>query len=90
MSAARSFGEMLREHSGHPLADESAALQAEALYESERFEEVERPCRVIEARWPDSPHRARAELFGGLAQMARGRDAAAAGEIRGAPGAPAR
>ena len=77
-AAARAFGEMLREHSGHTLADESAALQAEALYESERFEEVERPCRVIEARWPDSPHRERAELFGGLAQMARGRDAAAA------------
>ena len=77
-AAARAFGQMLREHSGHPLADESAALQAEALYESKRFEAVERPCRVLGARWPDSPHRERAELFGGLAEMARGRDAAAA------------
>jgi len=77
-AAARAFGQVLREHSGHPLADESAALQAEALYESERFDEVQRPCRVIEARWPGSPHRERAELFGGLADIARGRDAAAA------------
>lgn len=77
-AAARAFGDVLREHSGHALADESAALQAEALYEAGRFDEVERPCRVLEGRWPDSPHRERAELFGGLAEMARGRDDAAA------------
>ncbi len=77
-SAAKAFGRVLREHSAHGLADESAALQAEALYEAGHFEEVERPCELLATRWPDSPHRERAELFGGLAQLARGRDAAAA------------
>ena len=77
-SAAHAFGQVLHKHSEHGLADDSAALQAEALYEAGRFEEVERPCRVLATRWPDSPHRERAELFGGLAQLARGLDAAAA------------
>ena len=76
--AAEAFGQVLREHPEHGLADEAAALHAEALYEARRFEEVERPCRLLATRWPDSPHRERAELFGGLAQLARGRFAAAA------------
>ena len=81
--AARAFAQVLREHSGHELADEAAAMQAEALYDAQRYEEVERSCRLLAARWPDSPHRERAELFGGLAQMALGENAAAVGRFEG-------
>jgi TolA-binding protein len=76
--AAVLFGRVLGDHAGHGLADEAAALQAEAHYEAGRFEQVEPPCALLASRWPDSPHRERAELFGGLAQMARGEDAQAA------------
>jgi len=77
-TAADTFGRVIRDHSAHGLADEAAALQAESYYEAGRFDMVDRPCTLLASRWPDSPHRARAELFGGLAEMARGDYASAA------------
>ncbi len=77
-AAAETFGTLLREYPAHELADDAAALQAEALYTAGRLDQVERPCALLEARWPDSPHRARAELLRGLAEMDRGDAAAAA------------
>jgi TolA-binding protein len=71
-AAAEAFGRVIRDHSAHGLADEAAALQAESHYEAGRFDMVDRPCTLLASRWPDSPHRQRAELFGGLAEMARG------------------
>ncbi|MHC4651102.1 MAG: tetratricopeptide repeat protein [Planctomycetota bacterium] len=70
--AAAAFGGVIRDHSAHGLADEAAALQAESYFEAGRFDMVDRPCTLLASRWPDSPHRQRAELFGGLAEMARG------------------
>jgi TolA-binding protein len=70
--AAAAFGRVVRDHSAHDLADEAAALQAESYYEAGQFDRVDRACTVLASRWPDSPQRARAELFGGLAEMARG------------------
>ncbi len=70
--AAECFGDVVREHAGHDLADDAAALSAESLYRAGRFEQVEGPCEVLATRWPQSPLRERAELFWGLSDMARG------------------
>ncbi len=76
--AAASFGLVVEDHASHDMADEAAALQAEALYEAARYAEVDAACRVLAERWPESPHRGRAEFFRGLSLAARGDDAAAA------------
>ncbi len=76
--AAASFGRVVQDHASHDMADEAAALQAECWYEAARFAEVDAACRVLAERWPESPHRSRAEFFRGLSLAARGDDAAAA------------
>ncbi len=70
-NATASFGEVVRKHPEHDLADDAAAGQAEALYRDGKFEQVKQPCETLVSRWPDSPHRERAELFWGLADMAQ-------------------
>ena len=70
--ASAAFGRVIREHSAHDLADEAAALQAEAFYEAGKLDQVERPCKLLASRWPDSPHRERADLLLGHARMALG------------------
>lgn len=62
---------VLRDHATHDLADDAAALLIEALYRSEDFDKVGVPGALMAKKWPQSPLRARAELFGGLAEMAR-------------------
>ena len=69
--AAQAFERVLRDHGDSDLADEAAALQAESLYESGAFADVERPCRLMRTQWPQSPQRPRAELFGGRETAAR-------------------
>jgi TolA-binding protein len=64
---------VLSRHADHGLADDAAALLAEALYLAGDHDAVEVPARLIAERWPDSARRERAELFRGLASMARGR-----------------
>ena len=76
--ASTAFGEVVKEHPQHDLADDAAALQAEALYRDGKYERVQQPCEILVSRWPDSPHRERAELFWGLADMAQGAYAQAA------------
>ncbi len=71
-AAAECFGDTVRDHAGHDLADDAAALQAESLYRAGTFERVEGPCELLTTRWPQSPLRERAELFWGLSDMARG------------------
>ncbi|MHC4106512.1 MAG: tetratricopeptide repeat protein [Planctomycetota bacterium] len=75
--SAACFRDVLRDHDDHDLADDAAALAAEALYESGHYEEVETPCALLVSRWPTSPLRERAELFWGLAAMAQGKYGAA-------------
>ena len=75
--SAACFRDVLRDHDGHALADDAAALAAEALYESGHYEEAEAPCKLLVSRWPQSPLRERAELFWGLAAMAQGKYGAA-------------
>ncbi len=72
------FRAVVLEHQAHDHADEAAALWAEALHKSGRHAEVAEPCRLLVARWPQSPLRERAELVWGLADMARGADKEAA------------
>ena len=79
--AASVFDEVLLNHADHDLADEAAALQAESLYEAGRYDAVERPCKLLDARWPRSPQRQRAELFRGLAEMAQEEYSQAAGRF---------
>src|SRR5438093_112440 len=76
--AAEAFGRVVRDFPAHAMADDAAALQAEALYQAGKLEEVDRACAVLAERWPDSPYRERAEFFRGLALAARGEDAKAA------------
>lgn len=64
--AAACFDDVLRKHSGHDLADDAAALEAEALYKDRQYEAVEAPARLLVEQWPGSPLRERAELVWGL------------------------
>jgi len=76
--AAASLEQVLADFADHALADDAAALQAEALYYGAAYDQVRRPCRLLTSRWPDSPHRERTELFWSLADMAQGDYSAAA------------
>lgn len=71
--AAAELDDLLRDSVGHALADDAAALLAEALYRGGRHADVARPCDLLAARWPESQHRPRAELFRGMALMAQDR-----------------
>ncbi|MDY7109838.1 MAG: tetratricopeptide repeat protein [Planctomycetota bacterium] len=80
--AAAALDPVLREHAGHELADDAAALRAEALYYDERYEQVRGPCHLLASRWPDSPHRERTELLWSMSEMALGEYGAAAERLR--------
>lgn len=69
--AAKYFQVGARTHAEHALADESAVGATEALYLGGHHDEAAGWAKLVVARWPDSPLRARAEFFGGLAEMAR-------------------
>ncbi len=76
--AAEYFGSLLANHRTHQLADDAAALQVEALYQADSYEQLEQPARTYLRRWPTGEHRERVELFWGLADFAREEFAAAA------------
>ncbi len=70
--AAASFATLVARYPDHDSADDGAALRAEALYRGGRFDaSVEAADDLIDG-WPDSPLRERTELFGGMAELARG------------------
>ena len=77
--AAEAFTDILEHHRGHELADDAAAGAVEALYALQRYDEAATQARLLAARWPQSPLRARVEFFWGLAGMAQ-QDYAAAAE----------
>ena len=68
---------MLQAHADHELADEAATLLAESFYTGGRYDRVDRAAQFVSEQRPESPLRERAELFLGLAQMARGEYVAA-------------
>ena len=53
----------------HDLADNAAALLAEALYRAGDYKSVQAPRDMLASKWPDSPMRERADFFAGLAKM---------------------
>ena len=67
--AIESFDAVVQNHADHPLADDAAAQSVEALYRNEQFDDAVARSKRFESRWPDSPHRDRADYFGGLARM---------------------
>jgi len=69
--ATTSFGKVVANLPDHDLADDAAALQAESLYRDGKYGRVKEPGATLISRWPNSPHRERAELFWGLSDMAR-------------------
>jgi TolA-binding protein len=71
--AAASFRLVVEDQPDHDLADDAAALLAESLYHQGGYEQVGDSCRLLISKWPESPFRERAELFWGLAEMARER-----------------
>ena len=68
--AAAALDRVVKEHAGHDLADDAAAMLAEALYRDGKHEQVKSAVETLASKWPQSPHRERAEFFGGAAQMA--------------------
>lgn len=77
-AAALRFQEVLDDQIDDDLADDAAALQAEAWHDAGQPARAADSARLLVSRWPDSPMRERAELFWGLAEMAQGNYAAAA------------
>ncbi len=79
--ASDAFQNVLRRFAEHPLADEAAAGNVEALYRAGKHEEAIEQCSDLLSDHPQSPLRWRALLFGGLAKMAGGNHAEAAGDF---------
>lgn len=69
--AAKSFKRVVVKHERHDLADESGVGLVEALYLDSQYDEAVDACQRFVTRWPNSPHRERAEFFGGLSTMAQ-------------------
>jgi TolA-binding protein len=80
--AAQAFERVLERHGEHPSAPDAAALLVEAQQRAGRHEEAIAAADELVRRWPDAPMRARAELFKGLAQLARNKPADAAPTFR--------
>ncbi len=76
--AAESFGAVLKGHADHDLADDAAGLRVEALYRAGKHDEAVRAADDMAGTWPNSPLRARAELFAGSSLMAEAEYADAA------------
>jgi TolA-binding protein len=76
--AAEAFARVVGNHRDHALADDAAAMWAEALYLQDKHAEAVKRCEAFVARWPDSPLRGRVDYFCGLARMALGDHASAA------------
>ncbi len=70
--AAAAFESVLKRHADHALADDAAAQLVEALYRGGHHKEAAAKCEAFTSKWGDSPHRDRAEYFGGLADMGQG------------------
>lgn len=69
--AAKSLGALLKSHPEHDLADDAAALQAEALYRGGDYKAVRAPVELLVSRWPQSALRERTEFFAALALVAQ-------------------
>ncbi|MBT8486172.1 MAG: tetratricopeptide repeat protein, partial [Phycisphaerae bacterium] len=72
---------VLADHADHDLADDAAALLAEAHYAAGAFKNVAAPVQRLARTWPDSPRRERAELLLALSSVALGDDQAAARQL---------
>ncbi|MCA9295049.1 MAG: tetratricopeptide repeat protein, partial [Phycisphaerales bacterium] len=70
--AADAFGTVLDRYGDSDLADEAAALRAEAFYYNRDYALVDGPAQRLIDRFPDSPLRERTEFFRALASMASG------------------
>jgi TolA-binding protein len=70
---------LFQEYPKHELADDAAAMSAEALYQSGQAEAAAKRCEEFASRWPKSALRERVDLVYGLAAAA-GADSGAACE----------
>ena len=81
--AAQAWQSMLNSHPEHDLADDAAALLAEAQYRAGNHGAVQPPVDLLLSRWPESPLCERAEFFSGLSKMAQNDFAGAAAVFTG-------
>ncbi|MEX2218605.1 MAG: tetratricopeptide repeat protein [Phycisphaerales bacterium] len=81
--AAATLASTVERHSGHDLADDATALLAECRHRAGEHAKVEPARAALEAGWPQSPLRDRAEYFAGLALIALEKDSAAAQRLGG-------
>lgn len=70
IEAASAFKRVANKHTKHDLADDAAVGAAEALYHAGNYDKAVKWSDRLAKRWSNSPHRARAAFFGGLAEMA--------------------
>ena len=80
--AAQAFALVLERHASHASAPDAAALLVEALQRAGRHDDALAAATDLARRWPDAPLRTRAELFRGLALLAKDKPADAAGVFR--------
>ncbi|MGD8454072.1 MAG: tetratricopeptide repeat protein [Phycisphaerae bacterium] len=69
---------VVRTHPEHALADDAAAVCAQALFSSGHYAETVEWCAAFAKQWPDNPLAERVDYFGALAEMQQGAYAAAA------------
>jgi TolA-binding protein len=79
--AAASFQRVVREHASHPSAPDAAALLSESWYRAGEFEAAEKAAAGLAESSPESPALERAQLFAGLAAIAKQDDQSAAGHF---------
>lgn len=77
-NAAETLQKAAKQYASHDLADEAAALAAEALYLDGKYEAAIKAGKQFVKGWPKSKLRERAEYFWALSEMARGDFSAAA------------
>jgi TolA-binding protein len=76
--AAATFDRIPREHSGHELVDDAAALRVEALYRGGDLAAASQAASDFDNAWPEHPQRERVDLFAGMAEMNQNHNDAAA------------
>lgn len=69
IAAAGSFAEIVNENREHELADDAASWLVESRYRAGDLPGAREAGRMLSRSWPESPGRARAEFFWGLAEI---------------------
>jgi TolA-binding protein len=81
--AAREAERTVRDHPASPVADDAAAILAEAHYRNGDYAAARQAADQLLRSWPQSPARPRTDLIWGLSAVAAGDDADGAARLKG-------